>query len=147
VQYDRCASARWTQIDRHLRARKLDRLTELGTLLLVPSNNGLPASKAAVVDASRHEVVQATRHAAWVVRADVAGASEELVFYGSSAVVAPGGQVVAAAMISTSHLLVADLRARALSVKGPLQPTSGAWVRLLRETARRSRLSGRTLDR
>lgn len=80
------------------------------TLLLVPSNNGLPASKANVVDASRNaDIALATKHAVWVVRADVVGANGVLVSFGSSAIVAPGGHVVACAAEPTSGFLVADV--------------------------------------
>lgn len=97
-------------------------LVEQGaTLLLVPSNNGLPASKAAVAEASRQaDIALATRHALWVIRADVAGSVGGLVSYGSSGVVAPGGHVVMEARASTSQLLVTDLDSTT-----PTHPVSG----------------------
>jgi predicted amidohydrolase len=44
-----------------------------------------------------------------VIRADVAGTNGELMSYGSSAIVDPGGKVVREANLQNADLLVADV--------------------------------------
>ena len=45
----------------------------------------------------------------WVIRADVAGRTDELVSYGSSSIVDPDGMVVTAAKQLSEDLIVADI--------------------------------------
>ena len=60
------------------------------TALFIPTNNGLPAEKADVVeDARRVDAALATANRTWVIRADVAGRADGRVSYGSSGIVAP----------------------------------------------------------
>lgn len=64
------------------------------TLLFVASNNALPPPKADVVrDARAADIAHATTLGVWLVRADVAGRAQELVSYGSSAIVDSSGGV------------------------------------------------------
>lgn len=80
--------------------------------LFVPSNNGLPPEKAyseLVSDTRRIDAVLATRHRMWVIRADVAGSAAGLVSDGSSGIVSPDGQLVAAGGCRTNDLLIADI--------------------------------------
>ena len=89
---------------RHVRHHHLQRL-ELSragaatrangaTLLFVASNNALPPPKADVVrDARAADIAHATTLGVWLVRADVAGRAQELVSYGSSAIVDSSGGV------------------------------------------------------
>ena len=80
------------------------------TVLFVPTNNGLPPEKAdVVVDARNADIARAVENGVWVIRADVAGRTADLVSYGSSGVVDPGGRVLQSAQRLTEDLLVADL--------------------------------------
>lgn len=95
------------------------------TILFVPSNNGLPIERADVVDdARRVDIALARDNGAWVVRADVAGRTADLVSFGSSGIVAPDGTVVHAAQRLAEDLLVATLapaslgRQRTAEVRG-----------------------------
>jgi predicted amidohydrolase len=80
------------------------------TVLFVPSNNGLPAEKAEVVeDARKADVARAVENHVYVIRADVAGRAEGRVSYGSSGVVDPQGNVLRSARRLTQELLVITL--------------------------------------
>ncbi len=84
--------------------------TRGATVLFVPTNNALPPDRADVVKQARSvDVGLATAHGVHVIRADVAGSTAGLVSHGSSAVVAPNGDVLVAATLSESQLLVAAL--------------------------------------
>ena len=62
------------------------------TALFVPTNNGLPPEKAdVVVDARNADIARAMENSVWVIRADVAGRTADLVSYGSSGIVDPDG--------------------------------------------------------
>ena len=70
------------------------------TALFVPTNNGLPPSRACaelVSEARSVDAARATENKVWVIRADVAGRSDELVSYGSSHIIDPNGMVVQSA--------------------------------------------------
>jgi predicted amidohydrolase len=80
--------------------------------LFIPSNNGLPPAKggaALVDDARRVDVATATANRLWVVRADVAGRSGSLTSHGCSAIVDPGGRVVASARELSEDVIVAEI--------------------------------------
>lgn len=80
------------------------------TALFVPSNNGLPAEKAEVVeDARKADIARAVENHVYVIRADVAGRAEGRVSYGSSGVVDPQGRVLRVARRLTEELLVMEL--------------------------------------
>jgi len=57
------------------------------TALFVPTNNGLPPTRAhaeLVAHAKNVDIARAVENRIWVIRADVAGRTAELVSYGSS---------------------------------------------------------------
>lgn len=75
--------------------------------LFIPTNNGLPPTKAGselVAYTRKVDSALATENNVAVIRADVAGRTEQLVSYGSSGIVAPNGVV-----LQTTHLLHPDL--------------------------------------
>lgn len=62
--------------------------------LFIPTNNGLPPSKAGpdLVDFTRKvDIEMATENNVALIRADVAGRTEQLISYDSSGIVAPRG--------------------------------------------------------
>jgi predicted amidohydrolase len=82
------------------------------TALFVPTNNGLPPNRAGaelVAEARNVDIARAVENRMWVIRADVAGRTEELASYGSSGIVDPNGRVVQSARQLTEDLIVADL--------------------------------------
>jgi 5-aminopentanamidase len=98
-----CNDSNHPEIGRHMATRG-------AVVLFVPTNNALPPARADVVSQARRvDVGRATALGVHVIRADVAGRSGGLVSPGSSAVVAPNGDVLAAATLWESQLLVAGL--------------------------------------
>lgn len=82
------------------------------TALFVPTNNGLPPTKAGpalVSDARNVDIARATENSVPVVRADVAGRTPNLVSYGSSGIVDPDGIVLQSAPQLRAALVVADI--------------------------------------
>ena len=82
------------------------------TALFVPTNNGLPPSRASaalVSEARSVDAARATENKMWVIRADVAGRSDELVSYGSSHIIDPDGMVVQSARELRDDLIVAEI--------------------------------------
>ena len=82
------------------------------TALFVPSNNGLPPAlaRSELVDQSRNvDIARAVENSMWVIRADVAGRTDALVSYGSSAIVDPDGMVVQTARPMSDDLIVAEI--------------------------------------
>ena len=78
--------------------------------LFVPTNNGLPAERADVVeDARRVDVALAMENRVAVIRADVAGSADGRVSHGASAIVGPDGTVLQASRRLTQDLLIADI--------------------------------------
>lgn len=88
-------------------------VAEQGALVLfVPSNNGLPRLRACeeiAAQARQCDVARAIENRMWVVRADVAGESGDLVSAGASAIVRPGGSVMLAAQPFSEDFLVVNL--------------------------------------
>jgi len=85
------------------------------TALFVPTNNGLPLERADVGgDARKADIARARENSVWVIRADVAGRTRDLVSYGSSGIVDPEGTVLQSAQRLTEDLLVAELKTAAL---------------------------------
>ena len=80
--------------------------------LFVPTNNGLPPTKALpelVAEARSVDIARAIENSVYVIRADVAGRTEHLVSYGSSEIVDPDGRVLQSAQSLSSGLIVADI--------------------------------------
>ena len=85
------------------------------TALFVPTNNGLPpvrASAELVAQARSCDIARAVENSAWVIRADVAGRTDELVSYGSSEIVDPDGMVVTSARQLSDDVIVAEIDTR-----------------------------------
>ena len=80
-------------------------------ILFVPTNNGLPTGRASsriVAEARQLDIKWARECGMYVVRADVAGEANDLVSYGSSAIVDPKGSELRTANSLGEELLVAD---------------------------------------
>jgi predicted amidohydrolase len=85
------------------------------TALFVPTNNGLPATRAhaeVVAEARNVDIARAVENGIWVIRADVAGRTDELVSFGSSGIVDPDGTVVESARQLSEDLIVAEIDTR-----------------------------------
>jgi 5-aminopentanamidase len=83
------------------------------TALFVPTNNGLPSTKAGpelVAQARNVDIARAVENSVWVIRADVAGRTESMVCYGSSGIVDPDGMVLQSARQLAPDLIVADIK-------------------------------------
>jgi predicted amidohydrolase len=86
--------------------------TQGAAALFVPTNNGLPPTKAGpelVAWARNVDIARAIQNRVSVIRADVAGRTKSLVSYGSSGVVDPGGVVLRSARQLGPDLVVADI--------------------------------------
>ncbi len=82
------------------------------TALFVPTNNGLPPTKAGpelVAQARNVDIARAVENSLSVIRADVAGRTEGLVSYGSSGIIDPDGMVLQSARRLGPDLIVADI--------------------------------------
>ena len=82
------------------------------TALFVPTNNGLPFGRSSpdiIADARRADIARATENRMSVIRADVAGRADELLSYGSSAIVNFDGRVLATARQLSADLIVAEI--------------------------------------
>ena len=93
------------------------------TVLFVPTNNGLAPPKAGVevVEQARNtDISRARENAVTVIRADVAGQADELLSYGSSGIVDPGGTVLVAAKQLKPDLLIVHIDAAARPATAPL---------------------------
>lgn len=85
------------------------------TALFVPTNNGLPLTKAVpelVEEARNVDIARAIENSVFVIRADVAGSTEQLVSYGSSGIVSPDGRVLQAARHLSPDLIVAEIKTK-----------------------------------
>lgn len=83
------------------------------TALFVPTNNGLPQTKARselVAEARRCDIARAVENGVSVIRADVAGRTERLLSYGSSGIVDADGMVLRSARQLVPDLIVADIK-------------------------------------
>ncbi len=81
--------------------------------LFVPTNNGLPPTKAGpelVAEARSADIARAVENSVAVIRADVAGCAENLVSYGSSEIVDRDGMVLQAARQLDADLIVAEIK-------------------------------------
>lgn len=82
------------------------------TALFVPTSNGLPLTKARaelVAQARNVDIAMAVEDSMWVIRADVAGRTDDLVSYGASGIVDPDGMVVQSARQLSDGLIVAEI--------------------------------------
>jgi predicted amidohydrolase len=87
------------------------------TLLFVPTNNGLPATKGGadvVKQARQTDIARARENGVSVVRADVTGRADSLVSYGSSGIVDHHGTVLQVAKQLEVGLVVAEVEAPTL---------------------------------
>jgi 5-aminopentanamidase len=81
-------------------------------LIFIPSNNSLRPEKADVVALSRAvDIARARDNEVMIVRADVAGRTENRVSFGSSAIVDAGGTVLRAGELFSEDILVAEFHA------------------------------------
>lgn len=83
------------------------------TALFIPTNNGLPHSKAApelVAEARNVGIARAIENSVAVIRADVAGQTEHLRSDGASGIVDRDGNVLQSARQLNSELLVAEIK-------------------------------------
>jgi predicted amidohydrolase len=83
------------------------------TALFVPTNNGLPPTKAGpelVAQARNCDIARSVENSVAVIRADIAGRTESLVSYGSSGIVDPDGMVLQSARQLSPDLIVADIK-------------------------------------
>jgi predicted amidohydrolase len=62
-----------------------------------------------VAQARNVDIARAVENSMWVIRADVAGRTDELVSYGSSGIVDPDGMVVQSARQLSDDLIVAEI--------------------------------------
>lgn len=84
------------------------------TALFIPTNNGLPLNRAhseLVGEARNVDITNAVENKLWIIRADVAGRTDELMSIGSSAIVDLEGRIVVAARELSEDLLVASIAA------------------------------------
>lgn len=82
------------------------------TALFVPTNTGLPPTKAGAElagEARNCDIARAVENSMWVIRADVAGRADDLVSHGSSGIVDPDGMVVRSARQLSDDLIVAEI--------------------------------------
>jgi 5-aminopentanamidase len=118
--------------------------------LFVPTNNGLPPTKAGpelVAQTTNVDIARAIENSVSVIRADVAGRTEGLVSYGSSEIVDPDGVVLQSARQLGPDLIVADIEtAPRERRRGWDASRNGAvmdeYLRLVTGTAERLRRSG-----
>lgn len=79
-------------------------------VLFVPSNNALPVDRADVAAVTREvDISHARRNRVTVVRADVAGRTEDRISTGSSVIVDPEGVVLQSGTVGSEDTLVAEL--------------------------------------
>ncbi|MEX2300897.1 MAG: carbon-nitrogen hydrolase family protein [Bryobacterales bacterium] len=102
------------------------------TALFVPTNNGLPPDRAnaeLVAEARNVDIARAVENSMWVIRADVAGRTAELVSHGSSGIVDPDGKVVRTARQMSEDLIVAEIGAapRATPRLGRITESAPSW--------------------
>jgi predicted amidohydrolase len=80
--------------------------------LFVPTNNGLPPTKAGpelVAEARNVDIARAVENSVYVIRADVTGRAEGLLSYGSSAIINPDGILFQSARQLGPDLIAADI--------------------------------------
>jgi 5-aminopentanamidase len=96
----------------------------------VPTNNGMPSSKGGaelVGEARASDIATAIEHGVFVVRADVAGRTSELVSHGSSGIVDRDGNILGVARQLQADLVVAEIDVDGRSNK-VLQPSAASAI-------------------
>jgi predicted amidohydrolase len=81
--------------------------------LFVPTNNGLPPTKAGpelVAEARNVDIARAVENSVYVIRADVTGRAEGLLSYGSSVIINPDGILLQSARQLGPDLIAADIK-------------------------------------
>lgn len=81
--------------------------------LFIPTNNGLPPTKAGpelVTEARNADLARAVENSVAIIRADVAGRTEDLVSFGSSEIVDRDGRVLETARQLDADLIVAEIK-------------------------------------
>jgi predicted amidohydrolase len=81
--------------------------------LFVPTNNGLPPTKAGpelVAEARNVDIARAVENSIYVIRADVTGRAEGLLSYGSSGIVNPDGMLLQSARQLGPDLIAANIK-------------------------------------
>jgi predicted amidohydrolase len=94
------------------------------TLLFIPSNNALRPARARMKLVTHTRQVDnaiAITHRLWVVRADVAGETANLLSFGTSEIVRPDGSVAQLAALLREDLLVVDTKVES-SAEAPSRP-------------------------
>jgi predicted amidohydrolase len=97
--------------------------------LFVPTNNGLPPTKGGpelVAEARKVDIARAIENRVFVIRADVAGRTQNLLSYGSSGIVDPDGLVLQTARQLDPDLIVADIETVNRSCRSRLQTINDA---------------------
>jgi predicted amidohydrolase len=85
-------------------------------VIFLPSNNSLPPERADVVALSRTvDIARARDNEVMIVRADVAGRTENRISFGSSAIVDAGGTVLRAGAALSEDILIAEVFHESLS--------------------------------
>ncbi len=82
------------------------------TALFAPTNNGIPRSRAQadlVLQARNVDIALATDNGVSVIRADVSGSTNDLISFGSSAIIQASGMVLQSAPLLAETLLVANI--------------------------------------
>lgn len=80
--------------------------------IFVPTNNGMPSAKGGaelVAEARASDIAKAKEHGVYVVRADVAGRTSDLVSYGSTGIVDKDGNILGAARPLQADLVVGEI--------------------------------------
>lgn len=78
--------------------------------IFVPTNTALPHDRKEVTAyARRIDITIATDNNIFVARSDVAGHTDDLIAYGSSCMIAPGGNLLRSAKRSCESLIIADI--------------------------------------
>lgn len=83
------------------------------TALFVPTNNGLPPAKGGPelpAEARNVDIARAVENSVYVIRADVAGHTQNLSSWGSSEIVDPDGRVLQSARQLDADLIVAEIK-------------------------------------
>jgi predicted amidohydrolase len=81
-------------------------------VLFVPTNNGLPPTKAGpelVAQARNVHIARTIENSVYVIRADVAWRTDNLVSYGPSGIVDPDGMALQSARRLEADLIVAEI--------------------------------------
>jgi 5-aminopentanamidase len=82
------------------------------TALFICTNNALPSTGPGArlaAEARNVDIARAVENSMWVIRADVAGHTDDLVSYGSSEIVDPDGMVAQSARLLSEDLIIPEI--------------------------------------